>query len=353
MRQGCYLFITITLALVTHNHLQAQQITTPAPPASLPAEPRRELPHRSGPAAPRRRSKQPSSNPPALSPTMPASTLSTAMSLSPTPTAASKRTTSSTTPTPANSPPPVTSSSPAAANTGAHPRLPRRLQPPHCHRALLRCLRLRRHPASRILAQTASTPPAIPSSSPAASSSRPATATMTSTTAPSPPASFPRPDWLLSSAHFNIDEDRAYARNSTFRLLNIPLLFLPYVTHPTDSDQRESGLLIPTIGQSTTRGLTLGEQFYLVLGRSSDLTVGADYYSSVGSAAECHLPLPRRRRRLRYPPLRSGRRHPPSAPRTRAEKKSFSPVAATRLNYPRRHQHRLPLQLHLPRGLHR
>lgn len=94
----------------------------------------------------------------------------------------------------------------------------------------------------------------------------------------------PHPDWLLSSDHFNLDDTKASARNSTFRLLNVPLLFLPYVTHPADAEQRESGILIPTVGESSTRGFTLGEQFYLVLGRSSDLTVGAEYYSSVGYA---------------------------------------------------------------------
>ncbi len=94
----------------------------------------------------------------------------------------------------------------------------------------------------------------------------------------------PRPDWLLSADHFSLLDDKATGRNSTFRLLSIPILFLPYVTHPTDSDQRQSGLLIPTVGQSTTRGFTLGEQYYLVLGRSADLTVGAEYYSSIGYA---------------------------------------------------------------------
>ncbi len=101
----------------------------------------------------------------------------------------------------------------------------------------------------------------------------------------------PKPDWLLSSDHFILDEDKARARNSTFRLLNIPILFLPYVTHPTDADERESGILIPTIGQSTTKGVTLGEQVYVVLNRSADLTVGADYYSSIGYAQMATLRL--------------------------------------------------------------
>ena len=38
---------------------------------------------------------------------------------------------------------------------------------------------------------------------------------------------------------------KARAYNSTFRLLNVPILFLPYVTHPIDAEQRQSGILIP------------------------------------------------------------------------------------------------------------
>ena len=94
----------------------------------------------------------------------------------------------------------------------------------------------------------------------------------------------PKPDWQLSGAHFSIDEDKARGRNSTFRLLNVPVLFLPYVTHPADGDERQSGLLIPTFGESSTKGIVIGEQVYLVLNRSADLTVGSEYYSSIGFA---------------------------------------------------------------------
>ena len=94
----------------------------------------------------------------------------------------------------------------------------------------------------------------------------------------------PKPDWQLSGAHFSIDEDKARGRNSTFRLLNVPVLFLPYVTHPADAEERQSGLLIPTFGESSTKGIVIGEQVYLVLSRSADLTVGSEYYSSIGFA---------------------------------------------------------------------
>ena len=98
----------------------------------------------------------------------------------------------------------------------------------------------------------------------------------------------PRPDWQLFAHHFVIDDQKAKASNSVFRLLGIPLLPLPYVTHPTDTDERQSGILIPVFGYSSaskdtgSKGLTIGEQGYLTLGRSADLTVGMLYYSLRG-----------------------------------------------------------------------
>jgi len=92
----------------------------------------------------------------------------------------------------------------------------------------------------------------------------------------------PNPDWMLYSAKFTVDSEEAKARNSIFRLINIPLLFLPYVTHPVDSQQRQSGLLIPTPGYSSTKGIIFGEGYYLAINRSTDLTVGTQYYSLRG-----------------------------------------------------------------------
>ncbi len=94
----------------------------------------------------------------------------------------------------------------------------------------------------------------------------------------------PDPDWILSAGHIALEEDTAKARNAIFRLFNVPLLFLPYVTHPAQADARQTGFLIPTIGESSTKGIVLGEQIYFALNRSLDLTVGADYYSSIGWA---------------------------------------------------------------------
>jgi len=92
----------------------------------------------------------------------------------------------------------------------------------------------------------------------------------------------PRPDWLLYGAKFILDEDKARATNSIFHLMGLPLLWLPYVTHPVDSDSRQSGILIPVLGDSSSKGLTVGEQIYWVVNRSMDMTVGTIYYSDRG-----------------------------------------------------------------------
>ena len=92
----------------------------------------------------------------------------------------------------------------------------------------------------------------------------------------------PKPDWMFSARRIVVAGNKAHASNSTFRLLNVPVLFLPYLTAPTTAGQRQSGLLIPVFGDSSTKGVTVGESAYIVLGRSADLTAGTVYYSLRG-----------------------------------------------------------------------
>jgi LPS-assembly protein len=93
----------------------------------------------------------------------------------------------------------------------------------------------------------------------------------------------PDPDWMLGAGKFYVGSEKASARNSVFHVLNIPLLYLPYVTHPVDGESRQSGLLIPElVTNSSTKGFVLGEDFYWAINRSTDLTVGVEYYSLRG-----------------------------------------------------------------------
>ena len=93
----------------------------------------------------------------------------------------------------------------------------------------------------------------------------------------------PKPDWLLSAAHFNSNGAKAHAANTVFHLLGMPLLWLPYATHPVDASTRQTGILIPELGiNSASKGDTVGEQIYWAINRSTDMTVGTIYYSARG-----------------------------------------------------------------------
>jgi LPS-assembly protein len=92
----------------------------------------------------------------------------------------------------------------------------------------------------------------------------------------------PDPDWQLYSKKFVIGEEKAVGTNSVFRLLNVPLVFMPYVTHPVDATDRQSGLLIPTPGYSNTKGITFGDEYYWAINRSMDAELGLYYYSIRG-----------------------------------------------------------------------
>ena len=92
----------------------------------------------------------------------------------------------------------------------------------------------------------------------------------------------PKPDWLLSGKKFTLNDTEAKGANSIFHLLGLPLLFMPYVTHPADADERQTGVLIPEFGNSSSKGITLGEQIYWAINRSMDATMGTIYYSLRG-----------------------------------------------------------------------
>ena len=92
----------------------------------------------------------------------------------------------------------------------------------------------------------------------------------------------PDPDWRIHSSLIRMNYGVAKARNSYFTLLGVPILYLPYVTHPVDADARQSGLLLPVAGTSSTKGTIVGESIYLVINRSMDATLGAQYFSKRG-----------------------------------------------------------------------
>jgi len=94
----------------------------------------------------------------------------------------------------------------------------------------------------------------------------------------------PKPDWRLIARSIELHNGEASMRNSIFKLLGMPLFYLPYVRHPLEETGRETGFLIPVLSNSTIKGFIVGEQFYWVINRSMDMVVGSEYYSKRGWA---------------------------------------------------------------------
>ncbi len=92
----------------------------------------------------------------------------------------------------------------------------------------------------------------------------------------------PHPKWLFNARHISVDVDgTAKIYHSDFRLMGLPVFYFPYVTLPVQR-QRQSGLLIPTFGTSSTKGYVTGESLYWAFNRSTDALVGAEYFSKRG-----------------------------------------------------------------------
>jgi LPS-assembly protein len=95
----------------------------------------------------------------------------------------------------------------------------------------------------------------------------------------------PHPKWQFNAGRIVVDVDStAKIYNSDFRLMGISVFYFPYVTHPVQKEERQSGLLIPSFGNSSTKGLIAGDSVYWVLNRSADAMLGAEYYSKRGWA---------------------------------------------------------------------
>ena len=97
----------------------------------------------------------------------------------------------------------------------------------------------------------------------------------------------PRAKWQFNARQISVDVDStAKIYNSNFRLMGMPVFYFPYVTHPVLKQERQSGLLIPSVGNSSTKGYIAGDSVYWVFNRSTDVSAGAEYYSKRGWAQQ-------------------------------------------------------------------
>ena len=95
----------------------------------------------------------------------------------------------------------------------------------------------------------------------------------------------PQPKWNYQAQKIDVTIGAdAKIYHSDFRLHGIPIFYFPYAEHPVDNLGRQTGFLLPNIGQSSQKGTILGDAFYWAINPSSDLSLGAEYFSQRGWA---------------------------------------------------------------------
>ena len=93
------------------------------------------------------------------------------------------------------------------------------------------------------------------------------------------------PTWQFYAPHARIRLNKSVALvNANFRLFRVPLVWLPYATAPAGEKIRQSGILLPVIAQSNSKGFVLGDAIYLAPRPWFDATMGAELLTKRGSA---------------------------------------------------------------------
>jgi len=99
-----------------------------------------------------------------------------------------------------------------------------------------------------------------------------------------------RPTWQMFAPRARIRLNKSVALvNANFRLYKVPLLWLPYATAPAGQKIRQSGFLIPDIGNSSTKGYVFGDAFYWAPTTWADATLGVQDYTKRGSSQRAEI----------------------------------------------------------------
>lgn len=83
------------------------------------------------------------------------------------------------------------------------------------------------------------------------------------------------PTWSLRARRAVLDQetDMISYQNAVLEVAGIPVIYLPYFSHPDPSAGRRSGFLVPDLGLSSKLGVFYQQPYYWVISDSSDLTV--------------------------------------------------------------------------------
>ena len=101
-----------------------------------------------------------------------------------------------------------------------------------------------------------------------------------------------QPLWQITASKVIDDpsKGRISYRDARLRLLGVPILWLPALSHPDGSGGKGgSGLLVPDVGYSSGNGVELAVPYYIRFAPNRDLTLTPHVYSSVLPALEARF----------------------------------------------------------------
>ncbi len=84
----------------------------------------------------------------------------------------------------------------------------------------------------------------------------------------------PTPLWRIRARRVIHDEaeNRVHYESATLDFFGVPVLWLPWISHPDPTVERDSGFLVPEFRQSSTYGFGVQVPYYRVIDEHSDLT---------------------------------------------------------------------------------
>ena len=92
-----------------------------------------------------------------------------------------------------------------------------------------------------------------------------------------------RPVWKFYSVRSTLKvNDKVVLVRANFRLLKVPLIYLPYASIPAGQKVRQSGFLLPEVSENSVNGYVMGDSYYWAPMDWIDAEIGAQYLSLRG-----------------------------------------------------------------------
>jgi len=97
-------------------------------------------------------------------------------------------------------------------------------------------------------------------------------------------------DWILKASELRVDQSSSTGTGRNVRLdfKGVPILYTPFISFPV-GDQRKSGFLFPSFGNSTRSGTEIGIPWYWNIAPNYDATLTGNWLSSRGPKLDTEL----------------------------------------------------------------